>query len=641
MPVAEEHAAGGPFYFALVDSDETTFTSEHHRYDEYVFAFERILKEGAIPTLSVTMKNPGALLAPGRKLWAWLAWNDGSTVRPLFFGRIVGIPSDLQAETIVVQFVARPLDFVSRKATAASALKVLPFYDPVCVDPNFRDDPDTVLEGYSSLWCHDPVTHAVTAEDLIVGSAGTKTFAAGEVFYDSLKTTISGQPKRAVTLNGTVGWTQQDANSFAVDTPVLTTYDGGQSVDAWPKPGTSIGQGWTVDQATAGDAYAVADVPNAEGSFHFEDKSPRHNNGDTINFDVRWSRPIFKGNAFPVDVTSTSQVRVGDPDSGQAGSINVNISTTWAAVSKIATSLSVRYEAKRDRSETLTITMQADLQPVLVEDDEPVEPEVINVSGADVGSPIDTVIPIGEVSRRAYFPTARGRQTVEHYLCRMRARLVSTARPFGATFDTPFATTEPLRLTQNGYMSHRRLPGGEAIGKITETHLRADGSSGVMSGSVTLACAVGTDAAFADADGTPTCTDADCLGPDCQVFEGRIVALGTGDVGYTPPVESDDSDDGLRFPLTAASAIVANGLTITADPGTSFLTPRPSGSIGTISGQINAFVRQQSQWDIDAEHTKQRYELELKPVTNGPFADEYDVTCTVLSLPKQVDLQAS
>mgnify|MGYP001613857161 CR=1 FL=1 len=69
MPVAPEPAAGGPVYFAWVDADETAFGPEHIRYDEYIFKLNIHLEEGQIPTATLTMKNPGALLALGRNLW--------------------------------------------------------------------------------------------------------------------------------------------------------------------------------------------------------------------------------------------------------------------------------------------------------------------------------------------------------------------------------------------------------------------------------------------------------------------------------------------------------------------------------------------------------------------------------------------
>lgn len=641
MPVEPEHEAGGPVYFAWVTAAETTFTEEHLRYDEYIFSFDRILAEGKLPVLSVTMKNPGQLLTAGLGRWAWLAWDDGVTVHPLFFGRVVAIPSDLQAEIIQVQFIAKPTDLAARKIAAAAPLKVLPNYDEIFVDAAYHGNPDVVLKGYSAAWCHDPVTHAVTAEDLLVGSAGTITFAAGDIFYDSLKTTIGAAPLRVVTMKVTVGWTQQATGGFEIpDSPVLITYDGGAAVNSWPKPGAAMGQGWFIDQASATDANDVANVSMLEGGFHFEDRSKSHRNGDLIKQDVTWSQPSRAG--VTVEVTSDVQNTIGDPDTGKAASTNVNVSTTYAIESLIHTELSVRYEASRERSETLTFTIHADLQPVLGEPDETVEAETIALSGADVGVAIDGIIPIVDLSRRAYFPTERGRQSRDYAACVGRARIVESSRAYGVNFDCPFAAAEPVRLNKNGALSERRVAGGAVLGKIVETRLKCDGPAGVMIGSIVLGCAVGNGTAFAEVEGTPTCVDASCLGPDCQLFLDRIVALPTGDIGLSQPIESDDSDDGLRFPLTRDAVITANGLTDEGTNGSTWLTPQRAGAVNTLSGQVDALTRQASGWNAAAAiSNKWTYRLALKPVTNGPFNDEYAMTASPLSLPKQVDLGAS
>src|ERR1019366_683831 len=102
------------FYFAWVDSDQTTFDpSTMLRMDEDIFSFERKHDEGQVCTLSIVIKNPRiGLLNAGRKLWAWFAYRKANgTVVPLFFGVLVGVPSDMFAELITLKFNARPHDY--------------------------------------------------------------------------------------------------------------------------------------------------------------------------------------------------------------------------------------------------------------------------------------------------------------------------------------------------------------------------------------------------------------------------------------------------------------------------------------------------------------------------------------------------
>ena len=72
----------GPFYWAWVDATETTFTTDHVREDETLFGFAVSQSEGEFAALSLELKNPRVgLLSPGRKVWGWLSWDNGSADR--------------------------------------------------------------------------------------------------------------------------------------------------------------------------------------------------------------------------------------------------------------------------------------------------------------------------------------------------------------------------------------------------------------------------------------------------------------------------------------------------------------------------------------------------------------------------------
>src|ERR1044072_169892 len=153
-------AIGGPFYFAWVNSNETTFGPQHHVMDEYIFSVERVLAEGEKPLLRLQIENPRVgLLNAGRKVWAWFSWNN----TPLFFGRLVGSPTQLTAEIVQIELIADPVDYKHQRQILAESMKVLPYWDPVWIEIGKRDDPDKILEAYGALWNVDPVTHEVTA----------------------------------------------------------------------------------------------------------------------------------------------------------------------------------------------------------------------------------------------------------------------------------------------------------------------------------------------------------------------------------------------------------------------------------------------------------------------------------------------
>src|SRR5688572_1486187 len=120
------------FYFAWVDKTDTTFLPEYQREDEPIYAFSLQQTEGDFASLEIDMRNPRVgLLTSSRKQWAWFAWRnpDDNIVYPLFFGRIVAVPQQMQDNIIRLTLVARPADYEDQLITLAETLRVAPYYD--------------------------------------------------------------------------------------------------------------------------------------------------------------------------------------------------------------------------------------------------------------------------------------------------------------------------------------------------------------------------------------------------------------------------------------------------------------------------------------------------------------------------------
>src|SRR6516164_5677409 len=104
------------FFFAWCGPNEPFSETVHAVEDEIVFAFDLAHQEGQIPTLSIDIKNPHiGLLAPGREQWAWLSYQSTSGTFPLFYGRLVALPSDLLREIVSLEFIARPINYLAQK----------------------------------------------------------------------------------------------------------------------------------------------------------------------------------------------------------------------------------------------------------------------------------------------------------------------------------------------------------------------------------------------------------------------------------------------------------------------------------------------------------------------------------------------
>ena len=88
----------------------------HNVMDEDIFLFELRHDEGQTPTLSLTIKNPAHRTSQsGRKVWAYFSYQHESGIVPLFLGVLVGVPTNLFAELITLQFIARSETYIEDK----------------------------------------------------------------------------------------------------------------------------------------------------------------------------------------------------------------------------------------------------------------------------------------------------------------------------------------------------------------------------------------------------------------------------------------------------------------------------------------------------------------------------------------------
>jgi hypothetical protein len=394
-------AVAGPFFLAWVDSDETTFGSEHYVMDEYVFAFRRTLSEGQKPLLELEIKNPHiGLLNPARKFWAWFSWTDGTTVHPLFFGRLVGNPVELFQEIIVIQLIAEPLDYKHQKQSLADALKVLPYYDPVFTTENQRDDPDKILEAYARFWDIDCVTHDVASVSFVDGSDGNVDLDEDDHFYDNMTTTISQPPTTVIQMDATVQWTQ---TARGVAGTLMHGHVGltDPIFSAWPKSNSQIGDGWSVLNSLAINTMDAdsASTKTFNASWQNESKQP-HSNGDHMSWTHSWT--TIRGGSITATYQTSNQWQIGylDPyavdEDGDPAPVNIPMTFSSSAIHVLnrgsSCSMTLQYDAARPRTERVIFRIRADTQAILVDPEVDQETETIVMNGADVGVPLLEVL---------------------------------------------------------------------------------------------------------------------------------------------------------------------------------------------------------------------------------------------------------
>jgi len=611
----------GPFFFAWVDENQTAFDPAFEREDEDVFSFAVEHNENDIASLTIEIKNPRiGLLAPGRKQWAWLSIDSdaigGSGVLPLFFGRLVAIPNSVNQEIVTLVFSARPADYLTRKAALAATLRVPPYWDPVFIAEDKRDDPDTVLEARSQLWHVDRVSLDMTVSDILVGEDGLVSFPAGDVFYDSVEITLNQSPLRSIDIDASVSWTQAAAGTIALPTGVIASATGAALVSDWPKTGANLQGGWTVAAGSATDGAGIA----------------------AIQTDA-WSGKGFNTPDKPRDwlFINTMSASIGVVGGGSAASSTL---TEGILVPKwqIGTTLSLTYAASRQRTEQIALSMTTAVQPIVTLPD---EPQPLSVSGADVSLPIDGVMPIGDVGRRSYFPTDRGLQSIEYLICLGRAHLLARARAVQVKWECPFGLAVGLSCRMNALIFDHRLPGGQAAGKIISYGFSANVTDGQLVGTVTIGCAIGYGTAIVPTDGTPNYVQVGYVDVPYQSYTGQSVLVGSGDIAYTVPV-GDPDDDGLDLVggLTRAEAVLAYGIQNDWEVQTELVrqamataTKAPNSNHKT-DDCLNA-----AKAVLDANPTFVSFTL--RPVDGGPFTFLYPVATSELSVPKMIDLEAA
>lgn len=846
--------SNGPFYFAWVDSDQTTFDEGTMLVeDEDIFDFEIKHDEGQCATLHMTIKNPRiGLLNAGRKLWAWLSYRKSNGhVQSLFFGVLVSVPTDMLAELVELKFNARPHEYIRLKQTVAETLKVRPYYDPVFLDDASRDNPDAILEGWSKLYHIDRITHTISASDILEGEDGTVTFTQSQGFYDSVRMGLGECPLDVVQVQANVQWTQRSIGLLPQPIRVnVNSYTGGSFRSGWPKPGGDLGGGWKCEASYVTDVLGTEVAKSISNSSSFQNHDPE--SGDCSTESASTSSTYCNVPGISVDSHTESETGICDPDAINAdGSQGTNIPAkvngngTIALLWALNCVMYLKYEAKREFTEEVTINVRANVQATVTSPTVDQNTEIIKISGANVGQPLINVnawstiagthvdlaafilpndrttvagnshqvcvqagtagnvepifsdlpgdvtidgtvhwacigesfptfqnswadsspialgeivlyepkifskasgqfettrqscylialgegttqntwndftyvpiatannetlplpinssyipgpgqtspysapifaqgiqvvdgtvtwmslgatpqfmnIPIGgtteNVNARSYFSKDRGHWSIEHLICKARARLRLRSRCVKLDWDAPFEDCLDLSLRKNATLLDGRIPGGAASGKITSYSLRAE-KDGKLLGHIEIGVSVGFGNSVPAVTGVPEYTPASgYMQAGYQRYDGGMYSIAEEEISYSAPVFRP-FDDGLAFPLqvfpgvvkmTVPNQVAAINAALAA-LGASFLQaqrlPYFTSSAGVGSSLLGGksmgeYLRAQNPVEYALSAAPVACEIIIKPVQNGPFNGSITVDCSTLELPQGINLSA-
>jgi len=381
-----------PFYFAWVDANTAFNSSVHNVFDEQIISFDVAHEEGQFPVCDLLIKNPRiGLLNPSRKVWGWLSWDNNGTIEPLFYGVLVGIPNNMFGETIRLKLIAQPTSYIEDRQAVAEGMKIRPYYDPVWIDEKHRDNPDSILEGWSSLWHIDRLTLETTASDILDGEDGLVTFSESEVLYQSVDVTLGQPPLQMVEVKATVNWTQRQTGYVQMPQVNFVSYTGGTLMSDWPKAGHGLGSGWRVASSFVVDTYAIDQTPtvHSQGDWHNSDTEKLQCTPDSSTASVSYPA-ILSINPIQAVLTANAVTGVCDPFSDPPFNRPSSLHTTGVLIPLwyVSAQMKLRYDAKRPRQEELTMIVTADTQSILTAPTVNQRSEVMTLHASDVGEPL-------------------------------------------------------------------------------------------------------------------------------------------------------------------------------------------------------------------------------------------------------------
>ncbi|MGR3593109.1 MAG: hypothetical protein ACU0B9_07340 [Limimaricola soesokkakensis] len=579
------------FDFAWVLPSETAFDpAVHDHEDEDVFAFQIDHAEGDFPMLSIEIRNPRRQLLAGEAIWAWLS-RDGV---PLFFGRLVAIPEEMEAEIVRLSFIARPAGYPDIKRALAQTLRVAPYWDPVWITPERVDDPDTVLEARTQIWHIDRVSHAVTVSDIISGEDGTIALGEADYAYDSLDVQFGSPPVRRVRVDAEISWDQIGRGSIDVTRDIRSAFGGsvasytGQGLEAdWPGPGVNLRGGWTVERS---------ELRRVDGV----------------------SRPVVYRDVAVSSIKPRSEDEGAKAEAFRSMPYRARF-YRWEFIPRMA----LAYDVSRARTEQLRFTLAGDVQRVFSEpgDEEEI---ILSLASQRVAESIDPggAIPLRATWAPAYTRTDRGMDSLRYLVSLARAKLLARARAVEVRVAVPLDTALGFSCRQNVTITDPRLPAGSATGKISSYRIVVSGD-GAQYGEVTISCTIGTGDAVTAVPGVPTWSEED-YASGYQVRDGETVDVVPGQVTVESTGGAGLQDDGIDFSDMSAATNIRR-LDVENGPDAQ------EAVLDTRFPDVPAAVE-----ELNRNHT--RVWMDLRPLTGGPFLSDYSVRVSQLAVPMTMEL---
>lgn len=491
----------GNVYVAPV-AEGVSFNPAIHRSLDFVVRQVRISEsEGDFPIAEIEVENSGQ--RPGRVFISIDTLDDAGAVTGtvlMFDGRLDGWPIGPAGAFVTLRYLARRLDWETRRNNVLATFRQLPFQDPLFGD---LSDPVEALDALPVKVHWDranglPVMSSIVSGPLYIdlGSAWRR---------DSLQLDMIGRPLAAVDVVVTAEWESRELIEFSLANLFfaaggnwgMSTLTPQAVFEDWPRPGDTVGGGYVVTASGLG----VRGTPNnAPASYSFqqagnEKKSykPGDNAPIPMTFPVTYLNPaITVIGARSIARRETISFRL--LNGGQAAGIG-DIEKIEMSLSGLALDpLSPEWQSDTFYGVGAAVTFAGYLWQC----------NIAHVSTSSLWS--DLRAPNGAArwslsfqwgaalpspAADQFFVSDRGAQAVDHAVLVAMTKIAASQRCVEAKVECDLADALHIRCAAEVRLEGPDIPGGgELFGKVTSyTITLADGLSDLE---ITLGCSAGS-----------------------------------------------------------------------------------------------------------------------------------------------------
>lgn len=491
------------FYIAWCKENEEFDPQQHCREDLKVLALRIIEKEGYPPKAWVTIPNPWYLAqVPQMHPQVMLSYEPQAQRTPvlLFWGRLGRLPMKIEGEVIQLELTAQRENDEDSLKDLRDSMMVAPYWDPLFISHEKRQNPEwmDLLDAYSKVLYWDRLTGVPSLCDYFQGHHTLEVL--GTHFANTLSVKITETPLRSLQVSLHANWKQRYQGEVTLDHLLGAKFPEGMISTLTPK---FYEENWWKPGMRLKDAgYEILDAS-------LQEETPAATG--VLNLYPPCSKPLYIGEG--------KEAR------------KLRLKRAWY---RMHLKLGWRYRQKR--YEHVTFTLEQETQDIGVvggqskhlnlyvhdiQDDLNLGPwiaERLQSRGDHVlvqdkiyqclkthrasktfGQDTQYWKDLGPYEHIAqtqsmgtFFTTQRGHQAIQHALEVAKCYLGASSRAVSIDFECPLEVARRLSCQHSVLLHDPRLPGGKALGKVTQLVLDVSGQTGLAKGIVTLSCALGT-----------------------------------------------------------------------------------------------------------------------------------------------------